>query len=162
AVSSLSRSSADGRLVALLLALVLFGPLTLPARGNEVLTLFVTSETTDTVSVYRGSVPDLTLVRSIKVGREPHNLGISPDGRWVATSNRRSGEVSVIDTQTLAEVVRLPLGRQPHDVAFTSDSRTLLVGHELETFLSVVEVGTWKIKARLKLGRAQHDISLSP
>lgn len=160
-MSSLSRSSADGRLVALLLALVLFGPLTLPARGNEVLTLFVTSETTDTVSVYRGSVPDLTLVRSIKVGREPHNLGISPDGRWVATSNRRSGQISVIDTETLAEVARIPLGRQPHDIAFSSDSRTLFVGHELETFVSVVEAGTWKVKPALKVGRAQHDLSLS-
>jgi YVTN family beta-propeller protein len=148
-----------GGLLALLLALV---TLVAPARGEELVTLFVTSEKTDAVSVYQGSVPDLTLVRSIKVGREPHNLGISPDGRWVATSNRRSGEVSVIDTATLAEVVRLPLGRQPHDLAFTSDSRTLFVCHEVETFVSVVEVGTWKVKPRLTVGRAQHDLSLSP
>ena len=125
-------------------------------------TLFVTSEKTDTVNVYRGPVPNLTLVRSIPVGREPHNLGISPDGQWVATGNRRSGEVSVIDSETLAEVARVRLGRQPHDLAFTSDSRTLFVGHELETFVSVVEVGTWKVKSRLNLGRAQHDLSLAP
>lgn len=132
-----------------------------PARGQEAVTLFVTSEKTDTISVYRGRVPDLTLVRSIKVGREPHNLGISPDGRWVATGNRRSGEVSVIDTQALTEAVRLKVGRQPHDLAFASDSRTLFVGHELETFVSVVEVGTWTVRPPLKLGRAQHDLSLS-
>ncbi|HAM58959.1 MAG: hypothetical protein A2X51_11535 [Candidatus Rokubacteria bacterium GWC2_70_24] len=131
------------------------------AAAQEEVTLFVTSEKTDTVGVYRGAVPDLTLLKSIPVGREPHNLGISPDGRWVATSDRRSGEVSVIDTQTLAEAARLKLGRQTHDVAFTSDSRTLYVGHETETFVSVVEVGTWKVKAPLKIGRAQHDLSLS-
>lgn len=149
---------ARGGLLALLLALAVPASL---ARGEEV-TLFITSEKTDTVAVYRGPVPHLTPVASIKVGREPHNLGISPDGRWVATSNRRSGEVSVIDTATLAEVARPPLGRQPHDLAFTSDSLTLFVCHELETFVSVVEVGTWKVKPRLTLGRAQHDLSLSP
>jgi len=133
-----------------------------PATGQEAVTLFVVSETNDTVSVYRGTAPNLSLVRWIKVGREPHNLGISPDGRWVATSDRRSGEVSVIDTKSLVEVARLKLGRQTHDVAFTSDSRALFVGHETEQFVSVIEVGTWKVKAPLKLGRAQHDLSLSP
>jgi len=131
-----------------------------PAAG-ETVTLFVTSEKTDTVNVFRGKVPDLAFVKGIPVGREPHNLGISPDGRWVATGDRRSGEVSVIDTQTLVEAARLKLGRQTHDVAFTPDSRTLFVGHETETFTSVVEVGTWKIQRRLELGRAQHDLSIS-
>ena len=99
------------------------------SEAQERVTLFVTSEKTDTVNVYRGTIPNLTLAASIKVGREPHNLGISPDGRWVATSDRRSGEVSVIDTGTLTEAARIKLGRQTHDVAFTSDSRTLFVGH---------------------------------
>lgn len=132
-----------------------------PAHGQETVTLFVTSEKTDAVTVYRGVVPALTSVASIKVGREPHNLGVSPDGRWVATGDRRSGEVSVIDTRTLTEAARLKLGRQTHDVAFTPDSRTLFVGHETETFVSVIDVGTWKLKPRLKVGRAQHDLSIS-
>lgn len=142
-------------------ALIMLGVLlAAPAVAAETVTLFVTSEKTDTVNVYRGTVPDLAFVKGIPVGREPHNLGISPDGRWVATSDRRSGEVSVIDTQTLAEAARLKLGRQTHDVAFTPDSRTLFVGHETETFVSVVEIGAWKVR-RLPLGRAQHDLSLN-
>ncbi len=132
-----------------------------PVAAQERVTLFVTSEKTDTVGVYRGVPPDLALVKSISVGREPHNLGISPDGRWVATSDRRSGEVSVIDTQALTETARIKLGRQTHDVAFSSDSKTLYVGHETETFVGVVEVGTWRVRAPLRVGRAQHDLSLA-
>lgn len=143
---------------ALALVLALSGP---PGQAEERVTLFVTSEKTDTVGVYRGLVPDLALVREIRVGREPHNLGVSPDGRWVATGDRRSGEVSVIDTGSLAEVARLKLGRQTHDVAFSPDSRTLFVGHETETFVSVVEIGSWKVGPPLKVGRAQHDLSIS-
>ena len=141
-----------------LVALACFVP---SARAQETVTLFVTSEKTDTVGVYRGRIPDLVLAREIKVGREPHNLGLSPDGRWVATGDRRSGEVSVIDTRSLTEAARLKLGRQTHDVAFTPDTRTLFVGHETESFVSVVEIGTWKV-SRLPLGRAQHDLSLTP
>jgi YVTN family beta-propeller protein len=132
-----------------------------PAPAGAGVTLFVVSERTDTVNVYRGTAPALALVKAIKVGREPHNLGISPDGRWVATSDRRSGEVSIIDTATLTEAARLKLGRQTHDVAFTSDSRTLFVGHETETFVSVIDLGGFKVK-RLEVGRAQHDLSITP
>jgi len=143
--------------------LLLFLGLATPhAWGQESVTLFVTSEKTDTVSVFRGIVPNLELVKSIKVGREPHNMGISPDGRWVATSDRRSGEVSIIDTKSLVEAARLKLGRQTHDVAFTSDSRTLFVGHETENFVSVIDLGGLKVKEPLKLSRAQHDLSISP
>ena len=156
---SAPRRSGRRGLLPLLLASVVGSAV--PALGEEAVTLFVVSETNDIVSVYRGMVPDLRPVRSIKVGREPHNLGISPDGLWVATSDRRSGEVSVIDTRSLTEAPRLKLGRQTHDVAFTSDSRTLFVGHETENFVSVIEVGTWKVRAPLKLGRAQHYLSLS-
>lgn len=74
-----------------------------PAWAEETVTLFVTSMATDMVNVYRGPVTSLALVRAIRVGREPHNLGISPDGRWVATGNRRSGEVSIIDTRSTSK-----------------------------------------------------------
>lgn len=133
----------------------------IPVSGQETVTLFVTSMKTNTVSVFRGRVPNLTLFKQIPVGREPHNLGSSPDGRWIATSNRRSREVSIIDTERLMEVARIPVGRQPHDLAFSSDSRTLYVCHEQELFVGVIEVGTWKLKSRPEIGRSQHDISIS-
>lgn len=131
------------------------------ARAEEV-TLLVTSMKTDTISVFRGRVPDLALVGRIPVGREPHNLGVSPDGRWAATGNRRSGEVSIIDTGRLTEAARIRVGRQPHDVAFSSDSRTLYVGHEQDLYASVIEVGSWRRQGQLEVGRAQHDLSISP
>jgi len=144
------------------LGVLLLLPAAAPAAGGETVTLFVVSERNDTVNVFRGRVPDLAPLASIRVGREPHNLGISPDGRWVAVSDRRSGEVSIIDTRRLAEAARLKLGRQTHDVAFTSDSRTLFVGHETETFVSVVDLATLAVQPPLQVGRAQHDLSITP
>lgn len=144
-----------------MLAAIFIGLAPRPASTQETVTLFVTSMGTNTINVFRGQVPNLEPIKQIAVGKEPHNLAISPDGRWVATSDRRSREVSIIDTQRLIEAARIPVGRQPHDLAFTSDSRTLYVCHEQDTFVGVIEVGTWKMMRRLEIGRAQHDLSIS-
>ncbi|MGH7320599.1 MAG: YncE family protein [Candidatus Rokuibacteriota bacterium] len=133
-----------------------------PSEAQETVTLFVTSQKTDTVQVLRGPIPRLEPIAAIRVGREPHNLGISPDGRWVATSGRRSGDVSLISTDTRVEVARIPVGRQPHDVAFSEDNRTLYVGHEQEPFVSVIDVPSQTRRASLAIRQAQHDLSLAP
>lgn len=117
-----------------------------PAWPQERVTLFVTSEKTDTVGVYRGPVPQLTLVRGIKVGREPHNLGASPDGRWVATSNRRSGEVSVIDT-----------GANAHDVTLSPDGRVAWITNSGFTHLPDSRVDYIDTAARRPVGSITVD-----
>ena len=145
-------------------SLVACGMLLIPlaAPAQQTVTLFVTSEATNTVNVFRGEAPNLKFVKGIPVGKDPHNMGISPDGKWVANSDRRSGEISIIDTESLTEVARIPVGKQPHDVSFSPDSRTLYVGHEVETFVSVIDVESRKKKGILQATRGQHDISLTP
>ena len=142
-------------------ALFFFAPL--PTAGAaEKVTLYVVSEWYDRVDIYRGEVPGLKRIDSVKVGRNPHNLGISPDGRWVVTPDRLAAQISVIDTKTQKRVAVLPAGKHPHDPIFTSDSKTLYVGHERETYIGAYEVGTWKKLPSIEVGFAQHDLTLSP
>lgn len=56
--------------IAVIAPLLMLAALAAPAWGQEAVTRFVVSEKTDAVAVYRGSVPALTPVASIKVGRE--------------------------------------------------------------------------------------------
>lgn len=101
-----------------------------PASAEETVTLFVTSMKTGAVNVHRGQVPHLIFVKGIPVGREPHNLGISPDGpgtepfHLTATAqgilfvaNHRSGTVTIIDgaRRVVLGVLKVPPG--PHGVA---------------------------------------------
>jgi hypothetical protein len=123
-----------------------------PAAGQERVTLFVVSEKTDTLGVYRGVVPDLALGKSIPVGREPHNLGISHDGRWVATSDRRSGEVSAIDTEALTGIARIKLGRQTRDVTLGPDGRLAWVTNSRFTDLPDPRVDTLDVAERTVVG----------
>ncbi len=65
----------------------------------------------DYLAVYRH--PQLELVKTIPVGRDPNSIALSRDGRFAYISNRGSGDLSVIDLEGLVEIKRLRLGRKP-------------------------------------------------
>ena len=65
----------------------------------------------DYVAVY--SHPQLELVKTIPVGRDPNSIAFSLDGRFAYVSNRGSGDLSVIDLERLEEVKRLDVGEKP-------------------------------------------------
>ena len=62
------------------------------------LRIFVASESTDQVWVLDGKPGEpYALVGKIAVGKLPHQLGVSPDGKWVAVNNRMGDSTSIID-----------------------------------------------------------------
>lgn len=134
-------------------------PSTAPGRHGTLL-LFVTSEATDTIKVFRTDSSEP--VATIAVGRDPHNLAASPDGRWVAVSDRQSREVSLLDTNSLREVARVRVGRQPHDLAFSPGSDLLYVGDEKDPFIAVIDVPGKRWTRTLRVSAPQHDIALRP
>jgi DNA-binding beta-propeller fold protein YncE len=127
------------------------------------LRVFVTSESTDQVWVLDGA-PDsqFGLVGKIPVGRLPHQLAVSPDGRFVAVNNRMSNTTSVIDPIGMKEVVRLRVGKQPHGIIWSPDAKTLFVAHERDNYISRFEAGTWKALPPLMVGVPQHVLAFSP
>lgn len=130
------------------------------AAGSLLAQSDVTSEATHTVGVYRGRGAELKKVTAIPVGKGPHNLALSPDGKWVVVGNRRGDQLSVLETSTLTEKARIKTGRQPHDIVFTADSSFYYVGHEIDRYISEYEVGTWKELRRFNVKTAQHDLAI--
>lgn len=63
--------------------------------------------------VYLYSLPDLELVGGVKVGHDPDWLTMTPDGRFLYVANAGSNDVSVIDTQEMTEIARVPVGQVP-------------------------------------------------
>lgn len=127
------------------------------------LRIFVASESTDNVWVLDGKPTEpYALVAKIPVGRLPHQLGVSPDGKWVAVNNRMGNSTSVIDPVSMKEVVRLMVGKQPHGIAWSPDGKTLFVGHEKDTYIARFEAGTWKPLPPLVVGVPQHVLTITP
>lgn len=65
----------------------------------------------DFVAVY--SHPDLQHIANIPVGTEPNAVIFNGDGTYAYVSNRKSNNISIIDTKTHKEIKRLTLGEYP-------------------------------------------------
>jgi YVTN family beta-propeller protein len=127
------------------------------------LRVFVASESTDQVWVLDGKPGEpYALVGKIAVGKLPHQLAVSPDGKWVAVNNRMSNATSVIDPVSMKEVIRLTVGKQPHGITWSADAKTLFVGHERDMYIARFEAGTWKTLPPLMVGVPQHVLTIAP
>ena len=132
-------------------------PAATPYRSIRV---FVASDMGETVYVLEGGA-SFSVVGQITVGKMPHNLAVSPDGRWIAVGNRMANSVSIIDPYAMKELARVGVGRQPHDLTWSLDGKVLFVGHERDTIIARIEAGTWKPMLPLVVGVPQHDLAQS-
>ena len=84
-------------------------------------------------------------VGEIRVGREPQNVAISPDGRWVVVSNTVSGTVSVISTRLRRVVENIRVGTEPYGLAFTPNGDKLYVANATSNNVSVINTRRWRV-----------------
>ena len=73
--------------------------------------LIANGSMTDLAAIY--ALPAVRLVATIRVGRDPNWVTLSPDGRRIFISNRGSDDVSVIDLASRTEIARVKVGRYP-------------------------------------------------
>ena len=126
---------------------------------SRTLRVFVASESSNSLWVFEGGTT-FRVVGRIEVGRMPHNIAISPDGRWIAVANRMGNSVSIVDPIRMVEVQRVQVGRQPHDLTWHPNSKMIFIGHEHETFISRIEAETWRPLAPLMVSVPQHDLAI--
>lgn len=134
-----------------------------PATGERApresrVRFFVASESTDQVWVLEGD--PLAVVATIPVGRLPHNISVSPDGKWIAVANRMAASVSIINPLAMREVSRVMVGKQPHEILWSPDARTIFVSSERELYIHRIEAETWKRLPPLPVQVPQHTMAI--
>lgn len=73
----------------------------------------------------------LTRTKEIPVGAGAYNVEPSADGRWIIVTNKKAQSFSLIDAQTLTEVVRVPTTKKiVHGVAYSPDGRYAFISQE--------------------------------
>lgn len=102
-----------------------------------------------------GARVDADLLATIPVGRAPHNVGFSPDGRFAYVANLggggglgstgKQGSVSIIDTASYAVVATVPTGQLTHATASTPDGRYVWVANIRSNDVAVIDTATWKL-----------------
>jgi DNA-binding beta-propeller fold protein YncE len=106
-----------------------------------------------------------TVVRTVPVGGNPHEVVATADGRLAFTANSRSNTVSAVDLREGKEIKRLasPLFAYPHGMAIHPDGKTLYLTSEQNRLLLLIDVERLEVKGQVPTGRdGSHMVVLSP
>jgi YVTN family beta-propeller protein len=110
------------------------------------------------------------VVATLPTGQGPHEVAVSPDGRWAVVSNYGSREeagnsLTVIEVPAARGVRTIDLGeyRRPHGMAWLSDNRHLLVTAEDRQALLKVDARAGEIVDVIETGqRVSHMVVVTP
>lgn len=110
------------------------------------------------VEVYDVSGREPRLVRRIETGEGAHAFRAKGDRRHLFVSNRVANTVSLVDTQTLAEVAEMPAPGGPDCMDLMADGRTLLVTSRWSRRLTVIDTQTRQVLRQVPVGRSPHGV----
>lgn len=114
-------------------------------------------------SVTLVSTPDNRVLRTIYIGRAPHEPTFTPDGSEVWVTVRGEAYVSVIDVATMKEIRQIPVSDGPGMIAFTPDGKRAYVCSSFSPILDVVDTKTYKVTAKIEVPSSfSPNIFMSP
>ncbi len=146
--------------------------------------VYVADERANTVTVIDAA--SFKKIESISVGQGPHNVQVSPDGKWLWVTNNGepgmaaekmpagkmpkgehaamggAGAVWVIDTASNKVVAKVPVGKHPAHVVVSGDGRTAYITNGTDNTVSVVDTATQRVSDVIAVGLAPHGLRISP
>lgn len=146
--------------------------------------VYVANEDADTVSVL--DTASFKALATVRVGKMPHNVQVSPDGKFVWVTNNgdpglaadamvhqgmdkgahkamaQAGAVWAIDTRSDLVVAKVPVGIHPAHVVLTPDGRFAYVTNGGDNTVSVVDTSTQRRVSTIAVGKFPHGIRFSP
>ena len=160
------------RTLALGLAFVLAPGVSVAAK------VFVANEGSSSLTVV--DAESYKLLATVPVGRAPHNVQVSPDGKlaWLTTEGEprqaagehkgghdaegEPGAIWAVDTQTYAVTAKIAVGRHPAHVVITPDGRHAFVTNGGDNTVSVIDVQAGKTVGTIPVGEYPHGLRISP
>ena len=109
--------------------------------------LLVTDFDNDAVRVI--SLADGSSVATIRPGRSPAGIAVSPNGRLAFVGDRNSNYTSVVDTSIQRETARVHSLQTEWDLAFTPDGTKVVVPNVNTNELAVVDAATFQVLAHV-------------
>lgn len=106
----------------------------------------------------------------ISTGHAPHEVAVSPDGRWAVVANYGTGSepgntLTLVDLAALEAVDQIDLGEQtrPHGITWHPDGRRVVVTTEGNGTLTVVDMETRLVEVAIPTDqRVSHEVALTP
>ena len=146
--------------------------------------VYVANEGADTVSVLDAA--SLKTLTNVHVGKMPHNVQVSPDGKLVWVTNNgepdhaadvsahkglaqgdhdamgQPGAIWAIDTVTNTVVAKVPVGLHPAHVVVSPDGRLAYVTNGGDNTVTVIDTAARSHVATITVGQFPHGLRFSP
>ena len=90
-----------------------------------------------------------SIIKTLYIGRSPHEATFTPDGKQVWVTVRGEAYISVIDADKMVEIKRVAVADGPGMVAFTPDGKSAYICSSFTAELDVVNTATYKIVKRI-------------
>lgn len=115
-------------------------------------------------SLSLASVSSGQVVSEVSCGEEPSSLAISADGRTVAVTARRGGDLVLftLDGEKLRPAGRVKLGFEPYSVVIARDGKTAFVSLSAAAEVAVVDLEKAALIERIAVGRWPRYLTLTP
>lgn len=130
--------------------------------------LYVTNVLDNTVSVIDTALPldtekdRIRVEKTIKVGRSPRSIAISPDGATAYVTNTGDDTLSIINTADITVSATVPVGKGPQSVVVTPDSTKLYIVNGKANTVSVFDAATRQILTNVNVGKEPQEVALTP
>lgn len=100
--------------------------------------------------------PQGNALAQVPVGVAPHDLAMSPDGRWAYQPNSVSGTVTVIDARAKKAVGDVKVGAGPCHAEFTPDSSLAYVTNTVSNETTVLRTDNHEVIGKILGGIGPH------
>ncbi len=122
----------------------------LASRAGAQGSLIILNKAEATASIV--SLADGHTIVKMPVGDGPHEIAVSPDGRWAMAANyggtTPGNSLTLLDLRAQKTIKTIPLGdyRRPHGIAWLPDGKRVVVTSELAQAVIVVGAESGKIE----------------
>jgi len=145
----------------------LLRPVPIPHDGPNHLDFSADGRTLLVSTEFSGYVVKVDTVRmrissSLRVGGQPIDVKLAPDGSVFYVANMGRQGVSIIDPTRMREVAFLHTGREAHGLAVSRDATQLYVANRMAGTISVIDFATRRVVATWPVGLSPDMITLSP
>jgi YVTN family beta-propeller protein len=135
------------------------------AAGAQQSALVVLNKAQASASII--SLADGRTIATMPVGNGPHEVAISPDGRWAVAANYGAqtpgNSLTVLDLRTRQPVRTIDLASyaRPHGIAWMPDGKRVVVTSEQARALVIVDVPNGRVDRAISTGQPGHLMTLS-
>ncbi len=134
-----------------------------PVSGSQVsYSIWICMAEEGQVRLINSSDYDVSFALNITAGESPWAIDFSPDGERAYVACHDSGNVVVVDAETLEETTSVDVGFRPFDICVSPDGRFACISNMEDGTVSVVDLETVSVLATIEVGTKPLSIAIGP